>query len=196
MSGQLTFDVDACTGCLTCAVACKHENRTPPGVAWLGIESREARRPDRILWLRRSCVHCPDAPCAEACPSGAIQRGASGAVEIRAEICQGCGSCAAACPRRAIALAGELDYFGAPLSAEPWLEPHQRHVPGRASKCTLCEHRTTAGLAPACVEACSGGALRWQRAAGSSVVYLASPDARAVLGSETHSLPLPEGSSP
>lgn len=53
------------------------------------------------------------------------------------ERCVGCGYCVQACPYDARFI---------------------NHETQTADKCTFCEHRLEAGLLPACVESCVGGA--------------------------------------
>lgn len=86
------------------------------------------------------CRHCTDAPCLEACISGALTRDArTGAVVFDQMRCVGCWSCIMVCPAGAIARGAD------------------RKV---ASKCDLCVGvgRET----PACVECCPNGALIYE----------------------------------
>ncbi len=51
------------------------------------------------------CLACNPAPCAEACPTGAMMpRKNGGGVMHKASVCIQCGKCAAACPVEAIYL--------------------------------------------------------------------------------------------
>lgn len=87
-------------------------------------------------WLMRSdvCKHCANAPCQEACPTGAIIRTEFDTVYVQQEICNGCGYCVVACPFGVIA----RDEGG----------DHTAH------KCTLCYDRLKDDLEPACAKAC------------------------------------------
>ena len=51
-------------------------------------------------WLMQSdvCKHCANAPCQEACPTGAIIRTEFDSVYVQQDICNGCGYCIVACP--------------------------------------------------------------------------------------------------
>ncbi|MBI5442342.1 MAG: 4Fe-4S dicluster domain-containing protein, partial [Deltaproteobacteria bacterium] len=92
----------------------------------------------KITYVSLSCLHCEDAPCAAACPTGAISKDpASGAVTVRSEVCVGCRTCLLACP------------FGAPGYGSD----------GKMQKCDLCSERVASGLEPACVAACPTKAL-------------------------------------
>jgi len=87
-------------------------------------------------WLMRSdvCKHCANAPCQEACPTGAIIRTEFDTVYVQQEICNGCGYCVVACPFGVIA----RDEGG----------DHTAH------KCTLCYDRLKGDMEPACAKAC------------------------------------------
>jgi len=87
-------------------------------------------------WLMRSdvCKHCANAPCHEACPTGAIIRTEFDTVYVQQDICNGCGYCVVACPFGVI----ERDEQG---------DCH-------AHKCTLCYDRLKDDLEPACSKAC------------------------------------------
>jgi formate dehydrogenase iron-sulfur subunit len=87
-------------------------------------------------WLMESdvCKHCANAPCQEACPTGAIIRTEYDTVYVQQDICNGCGYCVVACPFGVIA----RDEAGDRL----------------AHKCTLCYDRLKDGLEPACAKAC------------------------------------------
>ncbi|MFL5660243.1 MAG: 4Fe-4S dicluster domain-containing protein [Ktedonobacteraceae bacterium] len=101
---------------------------TPPGTALPFFNS------DR--WLMRSdvCKHCANAPCQEACPTGAIIRTEFDTVYVQQDICNGCGYCIVACPFGVIAR-----------------DEHGDHM---AHKCTLCYDRLKDGMVPACAKAC------------------------------------------
>ena len=87
-------------------------------------------------WLMHSdvCKHCVNAPCLEACPTGAIIRTEFDTVYVQQDICNGCGYCVVACP------------FG--VIARDDLGDRQAH------KCTLCYDRLKDGMQPACAQAC------------------------------------------
>jgi len=102
--------------------------QTPPGTALPFFNSER--------WLMHSdvCKHCVNAPCHEACPTGAIIRTEFDTVYVQQDICNGCGYCTLACPFGVIARDDEGD--------------------GCAHKCTLCYDRLKDGLEPACAKAC------------------------------------------
>jgi len=85
-----------------------------------------------VVPIPYNCLHCATAPCARACPVGAIKVSPEGAVVIEASECIGCGYCADACP------------YDVP----------KRGSDGKYYKCTFCVDRIQNGKAPACVEVC------------------------------------------
>lgn len=135
-------DTTRCINCKACEVACRAEWGTPLGHSrdWVReVESVHADTglPEVQLFPGR-CQHCDEAPCVEACPSGANYKRADGIVVVEEEICSGCELCVPACP------------YGA-----RFLNPETNKI----SKCTFCAPRIEQGLAPACVKTCVGRAL-------------------------------------
>ena len=168
----MAFDIDRCIGCGLCVKACKAENNVPrqPTFFRTWIERYKIKRatpgsghlrgetlvdspnggydgfpafkenPDDILhsfFVPKFCNLCESSPCVQACPVGATFDAPDGAVLIDPSYCIGCGFCIQTCP------------YGCRFMSP---ETHT------AEKCTLCYHRITRGLKPACVEACPAGA--------------------------------------
>jgi molybdopterin-containing oxidoreductase family iron-sulfur binding subunit len=151
----IVLDLNRCTGCMTCVIACKQENLTRPGVWWNKVLELENETLDRIIYLRYACMHCDNPPCVEACPEHAIYKREDGIVLIDHEKCKGHGECAQACPYGVIDMNPDEDYFpGQKLPFEVTSDTHRIHVPGKASTCTLCVHRIDQGKEPACVVGC------------------------------------------
>jgi anaerobic dimethyl sulfoxide reductase subunit B len=144
MSHAFYLDLDRCTGCMACAVACMDQNDlevTRESTAWRQVFTVESGRyPEaRLAYVSLACMHCEDAPCLMACPSGAISRDlVTRAVVVDAALCIGCHSCSIACP------------FGVPRFG----------ADGTMQKCDLCTVRLENGLEPACVRVCPTRALR------------------------------------
>ncbi len=101
---------------------------TPPGTALPFFNS------DRWLMHSDVCKHCANAPCQEACPTGAIIRTEFDTVYVQQDICNGCGYCVVACPFGVIARDEKGDHT--------------------AHKCTLCYDRLKDDMQPACAKAC------------------------------------------
>ncbi|GCE06418.1 4Fe-4S dicluster domain-containing protein [Dictyobacter aurantiacus] len=108
---------------------------TPPGTALPFFSS------DRWLMQSDVCKHCANAPCQEACPTGAIIRTEFDTVYVQQDICNGCGYCVVACPFGVIARDSGGD--------------------GQAHKCTLCYDRLKDGMTPACAKACPTNSIQF-----------------------------------
>ena len=152
------IDVSKCTGCRSCQLACKQCNQqpakqtknygtyqNPPDLqsnTWTLIRFQEIADKDSVKWLFRKdgCMHCTDAACVKACPSGALYHSDMGTVGINHERCIGCKECVTACP---------FDI------------PRYDRATDKVYKCDLCLTRIQAALEPSCVKACPTGALRF-----------------------------------
>ena len=134
------LDLDRCTGCGACVLACRIEHGRLEGPAWRRlVVFNRGRWPAGPVWqLSLACHHCERPACVEACPSQAYHIRADGAVILDPARCLGCRYCEMACP------------FDAPA----WDE-----AAGVMTKCDFCADRTTLGLEPACVTACPMDAL-------------------------------------
>jgi Fe-S-cluster-containing dehydrogenase component len=167
------IDLDKCTGCDSCAVACKSENNTrplsspmafkpggflPDHVSYRWVVKKEAGvyPLPTLTFITSACNHCEHPGCLAACPKASVhdphnpdnaifKRQEDGIVLINQDECIGCKRCIQACP------------YGAPQfnSATSLVE-----------KCTFCVHRlyesdgtTRTGFQPACVTTCVGNAL-------------------------------------
>jgi tetrathionate reductase subunit B len=163
----MAIDINKCIGCGLCAEACKKENDVPEGPYFRTWVERyvitkpkpgtgEARGEVLVdspnggingyppcpvpvgdilhsFFVPKLCNLCQHSPCVQVCPVGATFDAPDGAVLIDPKYCIGCGFCIQACP------------YGC-----RFLHPTTK----TASKCTLCYHRITRGLKPACVEVC------------------------------------------
>jgi len=133
---NILIDLEYCTGCRACEVACKQEHNIPVGIKWINVVKvgpRMAGGELRMDFVPVRCRHCAKAPCIDACSEKAITKRSDGIVLINQELCNGCMACAEACPFGAVQLNAETQV---------------------AEKCTLCVERVDAGLEPACVRAC------------------------------------------
>ncbi len=134
-----------------------------------GVRSTE-KPPFQSGWLMMSdvCKHCHNAPCLEACPTGALFKTEFDTVVVQQDICNGCGYCVPACPF------GVVD-----LSL----------VDGKAHKCTLCYDRLKGGLEPACAKSCPTDSITVRRTAGPAPPR-ARPGRPAPCPGRHHRLPL------
>lgn len=148
----MVIDLFRCVGCYACTVACKLENGTPAGIWYAPVYEKETGRfPNvRRTFLPTLCNHCREAPCARACPTGALYQREDGIIVVNEARCCGSRACMAACPYGAIHFYGE-DRDGAGLPAPNG----RRYQAGTVQKCTFCSHRIDGGVyQPACVQAC------------------------------------------
>ena len=155
----MVIDLKRCIGCNACTLACKQENGTPEGVHYARVITREVGTYPKTkrTFLPVLCNHCDDAPCAQACPSGATWIRSDGLVLVDREKCIGCRACSVACPymNRHFIEKGLLQHsYGtnglSPYEAVKFLEFEE----GTNTKCTMCAHRVDQGLEPACVVTC------------------------------------------
>ena len=142
------FDEKKCSACGACAIACMDQN---------DVDIQGGQQPYRRVYQYESggefvsvsiaCLHCPEAPCVDACPAGCLYKDENtGLTRYDNQNCIGCHSCSVACP------------YGAP-SFRP---PERERKRDRMEKCHGCLARIEAGLQPACVHACPTGALTWR----------------------------------
>jgi Fe-S-cluster-containing dehydrogenase component len=151
----IIVDLNRCTGCMTCILACKEENLTRPTIWWDKILEIENASLDHITYLWTACMHCEKPPCAPACPVNAIQKRPDGIVLIDQKVCNGCGGCVKACPYGVIAMNPNQDYFQREkMPYEKTADAYRMQIPKKASKCTLCVHRVEQGKEPICVSGC------------------------------------------
>ncbi len=135
----MIVDLRRCVGCQSCTVSCAVENGVPDGTFRTVVSDYELDRgggPKRAL-VPRLCNHCHAPACTTVCPTRATFQRADGVVVVNNTKCVGCAACVQSCP-----------YEGRSIN------PRTRV----AEKCTWCAHRIDAGLLPACVETCVGGA--------------------------------------
>jgi len=135
----MAIDLRKCIGCQACTVSCAMENGVPTGAHRTVVSTYEVptdNGPGQAV-LPRLCNHCENPACISVCPVDATYQQTDGTVVIDAEQCVGCGYCVQACPYDARFINKET---------------------GIADKCTFCVQRVGAGLLPACVETCVGGA--------------------------------------
>ncbi len=165
----LAINTKNCIGCHTCSVKCKIENNTPNGVWWNqtttvgggGMDCGEGLWPDtRLVYETIQCMHCENPACVEVCPTGASHKDEeTGAVLVDTEQCIGCKSCMSACPYTGVRTYIEEDpQYHLDFSLG---QAGMAHLKGTVEKCTLCHHRTSQGIEPACVEVCVHDARVW-----------------------------------
>jgi formate dehydrogenase iron-sulfur subunit len=158
-SGVLV-DLTRCIGCRSCENACLIRRGHPPlepspadyGYepgekkltfrTWTFVDSPRVENAglERNVPVKLQCMHCNEPACVAACPVAALQKTPRGAVVYRESRCIGC----------------------------PFNVPRFEWNSGmfaRVGKCDFCDDRVASGLSPACVAACTTGALKFGRRA-------------------------------
>ena len=148
----IVIDVEKCTGCYACFLACKDENcgEAHPGYTaaqpmtgqyWLNIAEveRGAFPKVRLNHVPKLCNHCDEPGCMKAAEDGAVYKREDGIVIIDPVKAVGQKRIVNACPHRAAF----------------WNE--EKQLP---QKCDMCAHFLDQGYEkPRCVEMCPTSAL-------------------------------------
>lgn len=145
MNKEVLIRYDRCLGCKSCELACAVAHSASKSLS--GAISHDEKPRKRVFVhqvddkkIPMNCRHCEDAPCIDACITGAMYRTADGTVtnEGGKQGCIGCWMCVMVCP------------YGVIRSL-----PQER----KALKCDRdCLDENGA---PACVRACPTGALMY-----------------------------------
>jgi formate dehydrogenase iron-sulfur subunit len=135
-------DLDACSGCTACVVACGNLNGLDDGRSFRStgtlVADRETDTPVRRT-VTTACHHCAEPGCLEGCPANAYEKDpVTGVVRHLDDQCIGCSYCTLTCPY-------DVPAFDADR--------------GIVRKCDLCHDRLAEGEAPACVQACPTEAI-------------------------------------
>jgi molybdopterin-containing oxidoreductase family iron-sulfur binding subunit len=183
----MVIDLDRCTGCGTCTIACAAENNVcvlydesdkTRNINWLKIymlTNGKTFPHTEVVYLPRPCMQCGNPPCVPVCPATATTNDSNdGIVSQIYTRCIGCRYCMAACPYHA----RDFNWFDPPFPEgmdrylSPEVSPRMRGV---VEKCSFCHHRLMSAKSkayfegrrdlkedeyiPACVEACPTQAI-------------------------------------
>ena len=132
----MVIDTRMCIGCQSCTVACRTHNELPVDMIYNPVTTvgPSGVFPNlQMVHIPLLCMHCQDAPCVDACPTGASQQRPDGIVWVDEKKCVGCKACVMACP------------YGARVS---------NHEKGTVQKCDFCMDRVDKGNIPRCVQTC------------------------------------------
>jgi Fe-S-cluster-containing dehydrogenase component len=153
----MVIDLSRCAGCHACAMACKAENGTPPGVWYSKVLTQETGTyPNaKMSFMPLTCMHCTNAPCAAVCPTGATAKRPDGIVAIDYSKCIGCRLCETACPYGARTYVPEIKPYDAKFGLNPYEKlMYAKHLAKVVEKCDFCAGRLAKGEQPACVATC------------------------------------------
>lgn len=169
----MVIDLRKCIGCGTCESVCWEMNNAPSGASWRQVIERKITEHDDFIriFLPMNCMHCSQPPCLDVCPTGATCKGETGIVDIKEDLCIGCGYCVVACPyfARTISFHDKMCYESRGDLQNPTVFSSDRI--GICTKCNFCFSRVEAGLAkglypgtdleatPICVTFCIASAL-------------------------------------
>ena len=182
----MSIDLDRCTGCGACVVACQAENNLPivgedhfrerREIKWLRIERYwEGEYPNvKLKFLPMLCQQCDQAPCETPCPVAATYHNHDGLNTQIYNRCIGTRTCAVYCPY-------EVRYFN--WFTYTWDGPLEQQLnpdvtvreKGVMEKCTFCIQRIRLAkdtakdddrrrvrdgeITPACVQTCPTEAM-------------------------------------
>ncbi|MCP4746478.1 MAG: 4Fe-4S dicluster domain-containing protein [Desulfobacteraceae bacterium] len=154
----MVIDLDKCTGCGACMVACFSENNVPfkkdetdkrLSITWMKVYRIDNGRDfpnNQVCYIPRPCQHCAGqheghSPCVSVCPATATDYSReTGIVSQIYTRCFGCRYCMGACPYHA-------RYFNWwdpvwPEGMEKYLSPNvSPRMRGVVEKCSFCFHR-------------------------------------------------------
>ena len=179
----LVVDLERCTGCSACMVACMAENNIPVvgekliargrEMFWIRIERYFDENSNGVHFIPMMCQQCDNAPCEPVCPVFATHHDKDGLNEQVYNRCVGTRYCSNNCPYKVRRFNWFTFKFPEPLNWQ--LNPDVTvREKGVMEKCTFCIQRIKFAkdrakdekrlvrdgeIIPACVQACPTEAL-------------------------------------
>lgn len=173
----MVINIDKCIGCHACEVSCIAENASPPGVSYRVVKEVETGDyPDvKRVFMPTNCQQCDNPPCVKGLPAEAYTKRPDGVLVFHYEKMKGkklFEQVEGNCPYTAVyhdtgkfytENTPQLQaYETRPVNeyGKKWDRKSKKASPVDAlRKCHFCVQRLEAGLLPACVGTCVGGAM-------------------------------------